>query len=186
MLNDNKQTLSIVKPISNEVGLLPDVFAFRGSSKQLLTDTNKNTLQIRWCCSCEMECETTHTSTSYQGRAENSGDHGGNNEGNTGGSDNNTIYTIGQVGGGPPPPNGENLKGTDDKLPMHQSYFQCRAARDASFSDKAVEICAVPGLGNIVGGENPRIGSFDNQGPAIDLCFSGSRVMRGERWSIKT
>ena len=62
---------------------------------------------------------------------------------------------------------------------MHQSYFQCRAARDASFSDKAVEICAVPGLGNIVGGENPRIGSFDNQGPAIDLCFSGSRVMRG-------
>ena len=100
VLNDNKQTLSIVKPISNEAGLLPDVFAFRGSGKQLLTDTNKNTLQIRWCCSCEMECETTHTSTSYPGGAENSGDHGGNNEGNTGGSDNNTIYTIGQVGGG--------------------------------------------------------------------------------------
>ena len=85
------------------------------------------------------------------------------------------VRLEGGRGGG----NGENLKGTDDKLPMHQSYFQCRAARDASFSDKAVEICAVPGLGNIVGGENPRIGSFDNQGPAIDLCFSGSRVMRG-------
>ena len=77
VLNDNKQTLSIVKPISNEAGLLPDVFAFRGSSKQLLTDTNKNTLQIRRCCSCEMECETTHTSASYPGGAETSGDHGG-------------------------------------------------------------------------------------------------------------
>ena len=34
VLNDNKQTLSILKPISNEAGLLPDVFAFRGSGKQ--------------------------------------------------------------------------------------------------------------------------------------------------------
>ena len=62
---------------------------------------------------------------------------------------------------------------------MPQAYFQCRAARDASFQDKAVEISARATLGTIEGGETARIGSFDLQGSANDLCFSGSRVLRG-------
>ena len=62
---------------------------------------------------------------------------------------------------------------------MPQAYFQCRAARDASFQDKAVEISARSTLGIIEGGETARIGSFDRQDSSNNLCFSGSRVLRG-------
>ena len=58
------------------------------------------------------------------------------------------------------------------------NYYRCRAARDASFSDKAVETSG-PNLGFITGGEERRIGSLDSQGAAINLCFVGSRTMKG-------
>ena len=51
-----------------------------------------------------------------------------------------------------------------------QTYYRCRAARDVSFADKAVETSRTnPGF--ITGGEQRRIGAFDGQGTAINLCF---------------
>ena len=65
---------------------------------------------------------------------------------------------------------------------MHlpSEYFQCRAAREACFSDKAVETSAQVSLGCIVGGEPYRIGAFDQQLNGLGTCFVGSRVSKGE------
>ena len=60
-----------------------------------------------------------------------------------------------------------------------QTYYRCRAACDVSFSDKAVETSGT-NLGFITGGEQRRIGALDGQGTAINLCFVGSRIMRGQ------
>ena len=60
-----------------------------------------------------------------------------------------------------------------------QTYYRCRAARDPSFSDKAVEISCGINLGCVLGGEVNRIGSFDGQGTAINTCFVGSGIMKG-------
>ena len=49
-----------------------------------------------------------------------------------------------------PPPEPGTSAATPNIMP--QAYFQCRAARDASFQDKAVEISARSTLGIIEGG----------------------------------
>ena len=63
-------------------------------------------------------------------------------------------------------------------LPLE--YFQCRAAREACFADRAVEISAQISLGCTVGGEPYRIGAFDQQLHGLGTCFVGSRVSKGE------
>ena len=87
------------------------------------------------------------------------------------------VRTAGPGGEHAPPPEPGTSAATTNIMP--QAYFQCRAARDASFQDKAVEISARSTLGIIEGGETARIGSFDRQDSSNSLCFSGSRVLRG-------
>ena len=62
---------------------------------------------------------------------------------------------------------------------LSSTYSQCRAARDALFLDKAIETGTANSLGCCVGGESARVGSFEHEGDAINLCFTGSRVTRG-------
>ena len=62
---------------------------------------------------------------------------------------------------------------------MSSTYYQCRAGRDASFRDKAVEIANTAELGHVVGGEVSRVGSFDSERGLLEMCFVGSRVLRG-------
>jgi len=69
---------------------------------------------------------------------------------------------------------------TKKNVYLPHEYFQCRAAREATFSDKAVEISAQISLGCIVGGEPFRIGAFDQQMGGLGTCFVGSRVSKGD------
>ena len=62
---------------------------------------------------------------------------------------------------------------------MSSTYYQCRAGRDANFMDKAVEIANKTALGQMVGGEVSRVGSFENEKGLLEMCFVGSRVLKG-------
>ena len=64
---------------------------------------------------------------------------------------------------------------------LSSAYNQCRAARDAQFQDKAIEIGTANSLGCTVGGEPPHIGSFEQEGETKNTCFLGSRVTKGAR-----
>jgi hypothetical protein len=59
-----------------------------------------------------------------------------------------------------------------------QNYYQCRAGRDATFKNDAVESSHGAELGYIVGGEDARLGSFEDNLDTIQDCFVGSRVYR--------
>ena len=60
-----------------------------------------------------------------------------------------------------------------------QIYYQCRAERDATFTNKATELGNGPTFGYEVGGETARIGSFEQNSKGMDSCFYGSRVNKG-------
>jgi len=61
---------------------------------------------------------------------------------------------------------------------LSQNYYQCRSGRDATFKDDAIECCNGPQLGYIVGGELPRLGSFETDLKSTENCFMGSRIFR--------
>ena len=65
------------------------------------------------------------------------------------------------------------------KTKMTSTYYQCRAVRDANFRDKAVEIANKTELGHVVGGEVSWVGSFDSEKGLLEMCYMGSRVLRG-------
>ena len=66
---------------------------------------------------------------------------------------------------------------------MSSTYYQCRAGRDANFMDKAVEIANKTALGQMVGGEVSRVGSFEKEKGLLEMCFVGSRVLKGKEVS---
>ena len=65
------------------------------------------------------------------------------------------------------------------ELGMSSTYYQCRGGRDANFRDKAVELANTRELGHVVGGEVSRVGSFEQENGLLEMCFVGSRVLRG-------
>ena len=73
----------------------------------------------------------------------------------------------------------DQVKLVGSKLP--NTYFQCRAGRDASFQDNAIESATKNSVGNVVGGEKSRIGSFESKPGLTDNCFVGSHVLKGSQ-----
>ena len=67
-----------------------------------------------------------------------------------------------------------------DTSRMSSTYYQCRAGRDAHFLNKAVEIANKTELGHVVGGEASRVGCFEKEKGLLDMCFVGSRVLKGK------
>jgi len=68
---------------------------------------------------------------------------------------------------------------TESACQMPNIYYQSRAARDATFCDSACDISGGENLGATVGGEIPRVGSFENNAKEMGLCFTGTRIKRG-------
>jgi len=68
---------------------------------------------------------------------------------------------------------------TEETASLPNTYYQCRAARDANFSDASCAITGNEMLGTAVGGEVIRVGSFENSAAGMDLCFIGTRIRRG-------
>ena len=76
-------------------------------------------------------------------------------------------------------PDNDKVKLDDNAPKMSSTYYQCRVGRDANFRDRAVEIANIRELGHVVGGEVSRVGSFEKESGLLEMCFVGSRVLRG-------
>jgi len=63
---------------------------------------------------------------------------------------------------------------------LPNQYFQCRAARDATFPDSACTISGGDSLGTNAGGEQNRVGSFEKNSNEMGNCFHGTRVKKGQ------
>jgi len=68
---------------------------------------------------------------------------------------------------------------TDTISVLPNLYYQSRTAKDATFSDTACVITGSEQLGSAIGGEMPRVGSFEKTAADMGLCFTGTRVRRG-------
>ena len=66
-----------------------------------------------------------------------------------------------------------------DNTKLSGTYYQCRAGRDATFLDRAIETATSSTLGCTVGGEQARVGAFDSEQHLDRTCFVGSRVLKG-------
>ena len=78
-----------------------------------------------------------------------------------------------------PHPDNDKVKLDERVISMSSTYYQCRGGRDANFRDKAVELANTMELGHVVGGEVSRVGSFEQENGLLEMCFVGSRVLRG-------
>ena len=62
---------------------------------------------------------------------------------------------------------------------LTNTYYQCRAGRDATFKDRSIETATGATLGCVVGGESARVGEFSSDSGLESMCFIGSRVLKG-------
>jgi len=80
-----------------------------------------------------------------------------------------------------PPKDIENMD-SDSNYALPNLYYQCRAARDATFPDSACTISGDDSLGsNTVGGDQIRVGSFEINSNEMGSCFHGTRVKLGPK-----
>jgi len=89
--------------------------------------------------------------------------------------------------GGMPEPDGSGARDnqghshmdTDPANQLPNLYYQARAARDSTFNDNSCSISGGATLGSGVGGEMPRVGSFEKLAADMSQCFTGTRIKRG-------
>jgi len=72
----------------------------------------------------------------------------------------------------------ENMD-SDNNYALPNLYYQCRAARDATFPDSACTISGDDSLGSNTGGDQIRVGSFENNSNEMGSCFHGTRIKKG-------